>query len=516
MTDLDLNDPSIRKSWELDTNEPIRGGILDGTGNSTDLRFYELEEREALAREGRSWREQQLCHDPVMRADYKPNSIPGRTPEWLSMREIHPTVCEHENTREQPLYPDDDMSQIYALIKEKLGNRAPTQKNLKLLLRIAFFASLTREEGRELTFVIGYCEAPRSDERNEQGRFVFDNPLPLNVRQLTKLAPACNTIQGIIGIHAGTNDRLEIWGLLNNGSSQWRLRQGKSTSCSSFSMVSVRVNGPGDLCLEVGPERIVRFHDGVKTNDGLPVLFEDGPILRRLLLHKVELATQWLVRGVLEMRHGGTIFLIPPATRLIPGQSSTRTVKRIDDLCEIKYRFDKYVDLIPKRLSRCLDYQQAQSEREKRSIEGDPSFSLSAAQLGSPPPGELEARIELEDAVEMVFGLTAVDGALILTTNLEVIGFGAVVKEIHDAPPIYKSIDVRGEQLETFDLKGLGTRHRSAACFCYKYPGTLAFVASQDGALSCMTTRPNVPGHEHAVVVWRPVATDRNIPAPPP
>jgi hypothetical protein len=91
----------------------------------------------------------------------------------------------------------------------------------------------------------------------------------------------------------------------------------------------------------------------------------------------------------------------------------------------------------------------------------------------------------LTQAIEYVAGLTAVDGATILSDSYDVLAFGAKivrrpgskqVDRVIAAEPIEGTVP---QVIEPSDLGG--TRHLAAAQFVHDQRDTLAMVASQDG-----------------------------------
>jgi len=62
------------------------------------------------------------------------------------------------------------------------------------------------------------------------------------------------------------------------------------------------------------------------------------------------------------------------------------------------------------------------------------------------------------------------------------------------------------------DLSEFGSRHRSAVSFCNAHPGTIAFVLSEDGPISCILR----PEADSPVIMWRPIALQRSGGSPPP
>jgi hypothetical protein len=94
----------------------------------------------------------------------------------------------------------------------------------------------------------------------------------------------------------------------------------------------------------------------------------------------------------------------------------------------------------------------------------------------------------LAETAKDVGRLTAVDGAVLLNTDLEVLGFGAMIKtgELKDDTQVVvlePGVSDSPNQATTLAALG-GSRHRSAAEYCNAQKEALAFVASQDGPLT--------------------------------
>jgi hypothetical protein len=88
-------------------------------------------------------------------------------------------------------------------------------------------------------------------------------------------------------------------------------------------------------------------------------------------------------------------------------------------------------------------------------------------------------------AVEAVGGLTAVDGAVVLTSRYELLGFGAKIARRQGCPRVERvtlTEPIGGAKPALVNPEQLGgTRHYSAAQFVQDQRDALAFVASQDG-----------------------------------
>ena len=96
------------------------------------------------------------------------------------------------------------------------------------------------------------------------------------------------------------------------------------------------------------------------------------------------------------------------------------------------------------------------------------------------------AERDLADAADTISSFTAVDGAVILSTSLRVLGFGAEIL-LQDAPPctVYETDDwMHTDDARKVDSESFGMRHRSATRFVGATIDTCAVIVSQDGRVS--------------------------------
>jgi hypothetical protein len=91
-------------------------------------------------------------------------------------------------------------------------------------------------------------------------------------------------------------------------------------------------------------------------------------------------------------------------------------------------------------------------------------------------------------AVETVAGLTAVDGATVISDQYEVLAFGAKIGRARGNAPVEQMVVtqpiVGDEAAVIHPAQNGGTRHLSAAQFVYDQRDALALVASQDGSFT--------------------------------
>jgi hypothetical protein len=108
---------------------------------------------------------------------------------------------------------------------------------------------------------------------------------------------------------------------------------------------------------------------------------------------------------------------------------------------------------------------------------------------------------ELDGTTRFISLLTRVDGAVVLSPDLTVLGFGAEIT--HDQAPDAVAIarDRTGSlrRLRPGDYNHYGTRHRSMMRYCWSIPGSVGFVASHDGGVRAITR------HNDRVLMWQDI-----------
>ena len=149
-----------------------------------------------------------------------------------------------------------------------------------------------------------------------------------------------------------------------------------------------------------------------------------------------QIATRVSIQG-----HGGTILITPPENELRAG------------LLDVAYPFS-------------------------------PPWSLLRDAV-SEPITTLDDRPAERHALDVVAQLSQLDGAVHLTSDLKIRGFGAKIN-VSSEPFALFAEDVDGTNRRELPLSLIpGTRHRSAASFCAQQTGqALAIVVSQDGDVS--------------------------------
>jgi hypothetical protein len=88
------------------------------------------------------------------------------------------------------------------------------------------------------------------------------------------------------------------------------------------------------------------------------------------------------------------------------------------------------------------------------------------------------------ETIQRIAQLASIDGALILTIDMEVVAFGATLTAQRSKLSALVGPDGFGHKSNTpFEVARYGTRHRSAYDFVSSQPEAIAFVVSQDGPI---------------------------------
>jgi hypothetical protein len=119
------------------------------------------------------------------------------------------------------------------------------------------------------------------------------------------------------------------------------------------------------------------------------------------------------------------------------------------------------------------------------------------AQLHRELPDESGRRLwkdALQRAIEAVAGLTAVDGATVITNDYELLAFGAKIARRRGAAAVEQVIVTEpvegGVPVLQHPTQFGGTRHLSAAQFVHDQRNAVALVASQDGRFTVFAWSP--------------------------
>jgi hypothetical protein len=326
---------------------------------------------------------------------------------------------------------------------------APDASTIEAIIETAFWASLRREEGYTPTISMVYL-APDA----ARGPLIFEPSVPLEADALTRLAAAVKHP----GIHLGVcrgHDELCVWGT--------------TRTLPPLSFV-LEVIAPGLLVVKYPHGESGKFVNvAVLEGDQIKIIDEHGASLPDCpevvtALLGFESPASWMdsvnvfVRLAVSMRahgRGGSLLVVPGGTDRWR-ESIVQPIRYA-----IVPPFSEIADLM------------AQGAGERAEREWQDALAL---------------------AVDRIAGLTAVDGATVMSDRYEVLAFAAKIARHVESARVDQVIvtePIERAAPATMHPSQLGgTRHLSAAQFVHDQRDAVALVASQDGRFTIFSWSP--------------------------
>jgi hypothetical protein len=392
-------------------------------------------------------------------------------------------------------YPDEILNDVQDELESLELALRPTPAQLAELVKLAFFGSLLREENSPVTFALAFLSRDNLHLGTPPGNFwwspaVFEKPRPASIDEIAKLAPALDHREGAIMI-CPRGGELEIVGIVRTSLSTYRTERVERSSGPDpqFPYVRVTASDAGVLSFGVHAYVFKVFAGGKLASKPIWVLTEQG-VVRDMLMQR---ATEMLNR-----LNQGSVRPLPLSSAL--GLYCQVILRLLQALVDATHGGTIAILSNSEPVQSCK--YGVNSEDLQRVI-------AAAWQLPHPndnPPPYIDSVWSLTqtmamDAIRATARLAAVDGALILGPQFQLLGFGAQF-DLNEEARCLRAKDAPALSTTPQDMKHFGMRHRSAASFAWGRPGAVVFVRSEDGPVSCMT-RPTESEH---VLLWRPVA----------
>ncbi len=341
-----------------------------------------------------------------------------------------------------------------AQFSAELAATPPDPATLAALIDAAFWTSLRREEGYIPRISLAFVAPGQVDDA-----VAFDTSLSLEPKDLTKLAAAVERA----GLHLGVwpqQDELRVWGITRN--------------LPPFSLV-LEVVLPGLLVVKQSPSEesgkvpsTSSVAPGGRDQDYRSYRRRDPfhtypTLLASLLRLESQFATGSAVNVLLELAvsirmhgRGGTLLVVPAGS-------------------------DAWTESILQPITYSVV----------------PAFSGLADLMRKDAGGKPSRRWEdaLGRAVDQIAGLTAVDGATLITADYELLAFGAKIVRRNGSSQVAQVVLTEpiegGSPVIAEPAQFGGTRHLSAAQFVHDQRDAIALVASQDGRFTVFGWSPS-------------------------
>ena len=417
--------------------------------------------------------------------------------------------------------PSDNALTLQALVSRihaLLGDVAdcPSVEQIREVCDVLYNASLLKEEGRTVRAraVIAPPEAFDASDGPPDGIHAvrFEVPHILTSSAIKSLSPAAGFFHSAIGIWPDRDKGFRIWGILNTGQ-RWlnQVAGGRKPVGGVIPCPTIHVRDPGWLLFHHGEELIAEwrgreFH-GPRIDVFESRLLRDRFAKQRFglienliacclpssmdveayaeLCHLISL--QFVKRVVSLVRtsgHGGTLVFLPADAEGM--ETATRWI-------DWKYpvapegdepRFRALLESMIRRVG----------ELAQNGTTAEEAWSLFRNSRDAELDRLEEAFFEL---ARFLADLMQVDGAVVLDSNVRLIGFGGEIRVDRNVLQVGHAQDIEGNRLLAWDVQSDGTRHRSVYRLCSVEPDTIGFVISQDGHIRMIS---NV---DDSVVFWQ-------------
>jgi len=336
-----------------------------------------------------------------------------------------------------------------------VGSCLPDVGTVEALIDAAFWASLQREEGYAPEISLAFLPPKRAVRP-----LMLAQPMPLSPRALGRLAPAVERPGIHLGVWRDDQGVLRVWGT--------------TRAIPTFCFV-LEVLGPGLLVVKHRVQddsakfRNVAVFEGeeVKVLSREDTDASDHPAMLRSLLAPEsagDRSAEVLIRLAVSMRahkRGGTLLVVPAGAQAWRDSIVQPVAYAVDPA------FTELRDLVLE-------------DSEEDPIRGHESLGR---------------------VVDAVAGLTAVDGATVISDGYEVLGFGVKIQRPDGRPQVERVVVSEpvegGAAAVVAPLQLGGTRHSSAAQFAQDQRDAVALVASQDGRFTIFAWSPR-EGMVHA------------------
>jgi hypothetical protein len=321
----------------------------------------------------------------------------------------------------------------------------PDAETIEAIIDTAFWASLRREEGYSPRISLALLSPDEA-----QHPLLLERPLPLGPDALTRVAPAMDRP----GVHLGISraeGELAVWG---------------TTRSIPLLCFVVEIAAPGLL--------VVKHHSGDKWRKFINVAVLEGDLIKVVDEHASEAISDCpqLLKSLLGFESAAS--WIQSVNPLVQLAVSMRADGRGGSLLVVPAGTDAWRESIVQPIPYAVS----------------PAF-VELAHLSRDAQASHE---ELGPAIAAVAGLTAVDGAVLLTDTYELLGFGAKIGRRKGWPRVEQvrlSEPIEGAARAIVLPEHLGgTRHLSAAQFVHDQRDAVALVASQDGRFTVFEWSP--------------------------
>ncbi|MDZ7660915.1 DNA integrity scanning protein DisA nucleotide-binding domain protein [Thiohalophilus sp.] len=355
----------------------------------------------------------------------------------------------------------------------------PSQEEFEIYLDTMFQATLLREEGDSVASSVAWI-SKEEFIRNEIPKYrqselclYFENPLQFTAKNIAKMSGISNGKTSVILAH-GKKPNSQIWGICYFESGLETMGSiPAGIDCSRHfapDCPTITTLGVGSLEVSRGNGRIGRVENGEFLESHPDIVAYDmaGKYLLRLIDIEIEEGSKiyknsqeaavaytylscikYLVEILSQRKQGATIIVVPDC-------------ENIKDFYETSWG-----------VTGTLEIELLQENKARLMNEKDLSGALF----------NLKVSKSLTNRLRNIADLAKMDGAVLLSSDLNVIAFGSKLKAKKWEGKIVEGPNDFSNSSRPVDFERLGTRHNSALNFVGSVEGAIAFVSSSDGPI---------------------------------
>ena len=344
----------------------------------------------------------------------------------------------------------------------------PDKQTIETIINTAFWTSLQREEGYTPKISLAYL-SPDQPART----MMFEEPLRFDPQTLTKLSPAIKSLGVCLGIWRNRQNQLSVWGTIGILPQNCFVVEVLEPALLVVKQNRGIASGTLTNILILSGEQIKEIDESESNSSNYPEIL--SAMLSFGTVNSVEAQINVPIQLAAAMRRhgcGGSLLIVP--------QKSKEWLESV--VLPLPYS-------VSPPFTRLTELIQQSADTPVQKLNQD-FFQ------------------DLKFAIKGISGLTAADGATIISDQYELLAFGAKLKRRARQPQIEQMLmtePVIGNKAETVRLIEYGgTRHLSAAQFVQDQPDSIALVASQDGRFTVFAWSPLeklVHGHRVEVLL---------------
>lgn len=369
----------------------------------------------------------------------------------------------------------------------------PPKRLLIELLETIYLAAGSPEESRYPLFNVVASPSDGFNNLENGDVWLFEKTRPLSVSEIHRLAPVSDIKKSAILV-TWDSTGWRLAGLVDLGTSWGRARIGLSYRYEIPTCLLIEVDRPNRMRVYQGQFLVAALAEGrLECHEGLDLtltLHQTVTNGLKCIWNKIkypkheeprefegfQFTAFWnvfagIANSISVNGHGGSLIILPAGTR--PSKKNLR-IKYSQNASFLRDKFIEYMNC-----RHVLVDMIVLQESGEKGLEGN--IALAEIRLGN-------AQEKLVESIRFVAGLSGCDGAIVMSEDLRLFGFGCEIRsELHKRTNfVFDVKDEMRDRFEKLDPQIFGLRHRSAIKLISRMPRYKVFVVSQDGPITAV------------------------------